>query len=254
MSNLLINEPPLQVLPSLAVKIGLNEAIILQQIHYWMRISKNKRDGSIWVYKTYAEWQEEFPFWSKSTIIRTINNLEKNGYLVSTAKYNKMKIDKTKWYTINIGKLNDSTSTQNEQMVYSDEIDTTTQIDYTDYSKRVDVSTQIEQTNNHRLPENTSETTQGGGRGQNIFNYYQTNIATLSSHVTQELMYAADEFGEEVVMEAINIAAAANKRNWTYINGILKNWRNHNVKTLEDIKKLESGRKSGKKEIDWGSL
>lgn len=41
MSKLLIEEPPLQVLPSLAVTIGLNEAIIIQQIHYWLRDSRN---------------------------------------------------------------------------------------------------------------------------------------------------------------------------------------------------------------------
>ena len=36
MSRLLINEPPLIVLPSLAKEIGLNEAIIVQQIQYWL--------------------------------------------------------------------------------------------------------------------------------------------------------------------------------------------------------------------------
>ena len=36
-SKLLVDEPPLIVLPSLAVAIGLAEAILLQQIHYWLR-------------------------------------------------------------------------------------------------------------------------------------------------------------------------------------------------------------------------
>ena len=40
-SKLLIDEPPLQVLPSLALKIGLNEAIILQQVHYWLNPKLN---------------------------------------------------------------------------------------------------------------------------------------------------------------------------------------------------------------------
>jgi len=34
MSNLLIQEVPLMVLPTLATKIGLNEAMFLQQLHY----------------------------------------------------------------------------------------------------------------------------------------------------------------------------------------------------------------------------
>ncbi|UYB50206.1 hypothetical protein OCI51_26350 (plasmid) [Lysinibacillus capsici] len=85
--NLLINEPPLQVLPSLAIQIGLNEAIIIQQVHYWLLLSKNERDGFKWVYKKYEDWEEEFPFWSNSTIRRSIRNLEKKGslsHLIST--------------------------------------------------------------------------------------------------------------------------------------------------------------------------
>ncbi|WLF74824.1 hypothetical protein Q3V38_08385 [Limosilactobacillus fermentum] len=47
--SLLIEEPPLQVLPSLAKSIGLNEAIVLQQIHYWIRKSNNLKDGHKWI-------------------------------------------------------------------------------------------------------------------------------------------------------------------------------------------------------------
>ncbi|MCZ2256955.1 hypothetical protein [Sporosarcina sp. G11-34] len=61
--NLLINESPLQVQPSLAMKVGLNEAILLQQLHFRSLISKDVRDGHKWVYKTYNEWKyQEFPF------------------------------------------------------------------------------------------------------------------------------------------------------------------------------------------------
>ena len=67
MSRLLIHESPLQVLPSLAVKIGLNEAIILQQLHYWLNPDHNKniREGSHWVYNSYEQWQKQFPFGRK---------------------------------------------------------------------------------------------------------------------------------------------------------------------------------------------
>jgi hypothetical protein len=97
MSNLLIDEYPLILLPSLAKAIGLNEAIILQQVHYWMRHATHVREGHLWIYKTYAEWQDEFPFWSLDTIGRTIRKLEERGLLIS-GQFNKWKIDKTKWY------------------------------------------------------------------------------------------------------------------------------------------------------------
>ncbi|OMC81829.1 hypothetical protein BK128_21400 [Viridibacillus sp. FSL H7-0596] len=115
-TNLLINEPPLQVLPSLATAIGLNEAIVVQQVHYWIGISKNHREGHKWVYKTFDAWGEEFPFWSTSTIKRTIKNLEMNELLISTNKFNKLGIDRTKWYRVNYEKLAFIASCQNDPM------------------------------------------------------------------------------------------------------------------------------------------
>lgn len=116
-TNLLINEPPLQVLPSLAKEIGLNEAIVVQQIHFWTRLGKNQRDGFSWVYKTFDEWHEEFPFWSVRTIKRTIKKLEDTKMVVSTGKYNRIIIDRTKWYRVNYAKLEELSSGQNGTMV-----------------------------------------------------------------------------------------------------------------------------------------
>lgn len=109
--NVLISSPTIQLIPTLAKKVGLNEAIVLQQLHFRMCISKNWRDGHRWVYKTYEEWRkEEFPFWSVDTIYRTIRKLEKEGYLISTDVYNRMHVDKTKWYRINYDLLDALTS------------------------------------------------------------------------------------------------------------------------------------------------
>jgi len=103
--KLLINEDPIPLLPSLAMKVGLNAALFLQQLHYRLNISKNVRDGHKWVFNTYDDWMEEFPFWSLNTIKRITYDLEQKGYLISTSKHNRMKIDNTKWYRINYEKL-----------------------------------------------------------------------------------------------------------------------------------------------------
>ena len=99
MSKLLINEVPLMCLPSLAVKIGLNEALFIQQLHYWVDRSKNIIDGRQWVYNTMADWSKQFPFWSQKTLSRTISNLEKQKLVIS-GNYNQKDYDRTKWYTI----------------------------------------------------------------------------------------------------------------------------------------------------------
>lgn len=100
-SSLLINEPPLQVLPSLAVAIGLNEAMFLQQLHFWTTGAYGKeRDGRLWIYNTYEQWHEQFPFWSIPTIRRIVGALEKAGLIVSSTAYNDHPSDRTKWYAL----------------------------------------------------------------------------------------------------------------------------------------------------------
>lgn len=98
---LLISEPPLQVLPSLAVLIGLDESIALQQMHYRCRHSTKIEDGFRWCFDTYEDWAKNcFPFWSERTIRRVFQSLEKQGLIVS-ATFNKTKFDRTKWYRPN---------------------------------------------------------------------------------------------------------------------------------------------------------
>lgn len=101
-SHLLINESPLQVLPSLATAIGLNEAIILQQLHYWLARSENERAGRKWVFNNYSHWGEQFPFWSARTIQRAFLNLERLGLVLTDQPGGS---DRRKWYTIDYDQL-----------------------------------------------------------------------------------------------------------------------------------------------------
>ena len=115
-SSLLIDESPLQVLPSLAIRLGLNEAIALQQVHYWLRTVEKSQsrkpnqpnflDDRWWTYSSYREWRERnFPFWSEKTIERTFRSLENLGILIS-GNFSKNKFDRSKWYTIDYDRLN----------------------------------------------------------------------------------------------------------------------------------------------------
>jgi len=100
----LLDESPLLIFPTLAKLIGLNKAIILQQIHYWLLKNETNenavKDGRVWCYQSYPKWQEQFPFWDIQTIRRIILSLEEDGFVISS-NFNRLKMDKTKWYTIN---------------------------------------------------------------------------------------------------------------------------------------------------------
>jgi hypothetical protein len=107
-SKLLIPEPPLQILPSLAIKIGLNEAIVLQQLHYLLRNPNNGRRiaEEQWIFNTIEEWVAQyFPFWSVRTMQRVFTSLaEKN--LICTCQP-EGRLSRRKYYRINEAALLD---------------------------------------------------------------------------------------------------------------------------------------------------
>ena len=97
-TQLLIEDFPLQLIPRLAVVIGLNEAIFIQQLHYW---SRKSNDG--WVYNTYEQWQKDnFPFWSVPTIKRIVYSLETKGLIISKQPD---VFDRKKYYAIDYDML-----------------------------------------------------------------------------------------------------------------------------------------------------
>ena len=99
---MLIAENPMMVCPTLAVRIGLQEAIFLQQVHFLTLHSRNIRDGYRWVYNTYEDWLKIFPFFeNEQKIGRYVRKLEDLGVLVTSKEYNRNKLDKRKWYRVN---------------------------------------------------------------------------------------------------------------------------------------------------------
>ena len=109
---------------------SLDEAIVLNQLNYWIERNKdanrNFRDGHYWVYNSYEAWRkQDFPVWSATKIKRIFTSLEGKGIVLS-ANYNKLAIDKTKWYTIDYDKLKkfieEYSKGQNETSTDQDEI------------------------------------------------------------------------------------------------------------------------------------
>lgn len=139
MSKLITDEKPIVILPSLAKLLGINEAIILQQIHYWLERSNNIHDGYKWVYNSVAEWQKQFPWLAIATLKRKFKSLEDKGLLI-TGNYNKKNFDKTKWYRIDYNLLNEMGQRlyQNDTTIVSNctngkyQNDTTNTRDYTE--------------------------------------------------------------------------------------------------------------------------
>lgn len=106
-SPLLINESPLQVLPTLAVAIGLNEAIVVQQLHYLLRDPRHgKRLAEHqWIFNTYEQWVANFfPFWAPRTVERIFTNLSRLKIIISCQPEGRR--SRRKYYRIDVETLN----------------------------------------------------------------------------------------------------------------------------------------------------
>ena len=243
MNKLLINEEPLLIIPSLARTIGLNESIILQQIHYWLQKSQHTFEGVSWIYNTYEGWQKQFPFWSISTIRRAITSLERQGFIV-TSNFNKMKIDNTKWYRLQYELVeelsthdcseSDSTlSVQNEQ--------SNNQVEQFICSIRTDDSSKL----NKPLPEITSESTsdtfnykkdKASEPQECPFHFYEQNgFGTIGSHMHQKISLVRRDMSDEMIIEAMKFAVEKGIKNWRYVEAIIRDWMKKGYKSVEDI-------------------
>ena len=92
-----------------------NQSTFIKQLIYW--ISKCGRtidnlEGK-WIYNTLNSWLDQFPYWSMSTLRRTIKSLEESGILLSK-KVNAKHWKHTKWYSIDFNKLNKVTVNNNQ--------------------------------------------------------------------------------------------------------------------------------------------
>ena len=105
-------DPKSRALPislDLANNVGKAEALLLQQLCYWIT-SDNKLLGKIhkgkrWVHNSHKGWSRELKIYSARTIARAIKNLEELGIIMSDF-LSHFKGNRTKWYTIDYDKLN----------------------------------------------------------------------------------------------------------------------------------------------------
>jgi len=70
----------------MAEEIGLDNAVILQQLHFLLRNKRNGKliEGKRWIYNTYEQWIEDhFPWMSLMTIRRRFRQLETEGWIES---------------------------------------------------------------------------------------------------------------------------------------------------------------------------
>lgn len=228
MSKLLINEPPLQVLPTLAAWIGLNESIVIQQIHYWLNNPKvgKTADDKKWIRNSYREWQEDnFPFWDENTIKRAFKNLEDDGLILTRDDLNQHDYDQTKWFSIDydiltsldgpVGRIKSKKKKRKKARASRGVQNVPPPNMYPGGAQNVP--------NDTRDYSETQEEDSLDSQWSKVYTLWQSNINLSESPITIQEMKSEEylKIPYEWWEQAIKIACDNKARRWSYVRGIL---------------------------------
>lgn len=95
--------------------------------------------------------------------------------------------------------------------------------------------------NRERVKDNGSPTVDAGLA--EIIRSFEDNIGSFPPAAKDALMGWREIFTDDLILLAIKKAALAGVRKWSYINGILKVWKNEGVRTLGDVQSRDERRK-----------
>ena len=110
-----------------AMRYGVEKAVVLSNIRFWLNNNKNKdlttvkHDGYYWMYNTAKDMSSVLPYFTQSKVQRLLKQLEDDGVLI-VGNYNKVKYDRTKWYTLSEFTYDENFSTQTPELTIGNEI------------------------------------------------------------------------------------------------------------------------------------
>lgn len=228
----------------------INSSILLSQIVYWSDRTK-RSDG--YFYKSYEDWFKEIPL-TKYQIKRAATKLEDLGLIATKVK--RVLGTPTLHYKVNmealenkiikhLNKSNNLTLESKETSSYESKETSsykskeTKLLLYTeDYYKKnttEDYNTTIfkkEKTKNKNKREKETK---------EIVTEIENKIGVITSYMIEDINDYQNTFDEpkEIIEKAIEIASDKNIKNWNYVKGILRTWKQQGVKKITDIKTKE---------------
>lgn len=105
-ASLILQEQPLQVLPTLASLLGLEQAVVLQQLYWLLQNPKNGKtlgDGERYIFNTYEGWQVIFPWLSERSLRRVFGELEERGIVMTCQPDGSF--SRRKYYRVSVGAI-----------------------------------------------------------------------------------------------------------------------------------------------------
>lgn len=269
MSKLLFDEAPLVVDTVLATKIGVDAALVLQQIHYWIEINRKKNnnfhEGAYWTYNSIKEWNKCFPFYGERTIQRIFKKLKDLGIL-KVGNFNIAKFDKTSWYSIDYDRLTQVVEGSKEEVEPSRQngvieetksandgdkmaqrerqIGVTTATEWRneddkmaepipEISTEISTKTSTEASSASKLDDDRGKKNREGV--QKVFEFFESNFYLPKQYDVEVMISWCKNYPIPIILEAMKEAKRYNARNLNYIESILITWTNEGIATVEAL-------------------
>lgn len=273
--DLLFNDQPITINRKLAKCLGLKEAVIFQQIHYWLEINKktnnNFKEGRYWTYNSIKKWHEnEFDFLSIRTVERTLKALEKEGLLICKT-FNKMAGDKTKWYTIDYDKLLEVCKNRlnlkeekSKKMSVNGKLGAMAKKEKAQENKENNEKINTIQPNWHNgepcnqngtmvqpnwqngttklaeaIPENTTKTstktTTCSSSTENMVDYFEDNICKLGTSTKKKFLNLIEGYSNDYIKAVIDYQSSINTKSYKGFETGFNNFKTHNIDTVDAL-------------------
>ncbi|MDA1747695.1 DnaD domain protein [Bacillus cereus group sp. LD121LC] len=159
---------------------------------------------------------------SKNTVIKALNTLIEIGYVTKEKRSSKEQGDMSNVYYVNdVHDLNGGVHQMNR-------------------GGSGDERGGVHEVNpNNTNLNNTNLTISSSSSSKNPFSFYESNIGVLNPFMADGIDQWIKDTSEELVIAAMERALKQQKK-WNYAEGILKQWANKNIKTLNDVEALEA--------------
>lgn len=116
-------------------------------------------------------------------------------------------------------------------------------LDNPTYEKRIlDNRTLTNTNNNNNNYNNKLTTTTGTTEIGSIYEFWESNVGSLSPYLIEEIQAIYDDWKEvskqpkEMILESIKMALDKGVRNISYVKSILKRWYDNRIYNIEDLK------------------
>lgn len=106
--------------------------------------------------------------------------------------------------------------------------------------KEIDKDKDKDIENRERVRDNGSPTVDAGLA--EIIRSFEDNLGGFPPAAREDLLGWREIFTDDLILLAIKKAALAGVRKWSYVNGILKAWKNEGVKTIGDVQSRDERR------------